>query len=66
MTDARFGAKPNPLPSPTAIVRYGLTRRERLLLAKRDTRVLAALDSYDRNTRDEILALCDRFAERHG
>jgi hypothetical protein len=46
-------------------VRYGLTRRERLLLAKRDTRALAALDIYDRNVRDAILDLCDKFAAKH-
>lgn len=58
------GAKPNPLPSPAAIVRHGLTRRERLLLADRNTRALAALDSYDHATRAAILALCDTFAEK--
>lgn len=66
--DARHGAKPNPAPSAASIVQYGLTRRERVLIARRDDRsMLRAFHAvYDRAFVDEIIALCDKFLAKHG
>lgn len=52
--------------SPTTIVRHGFTRRERLAIARRDPRAMAALDSYSATIINEICALCDAFAVKHG
>jgi hypothetical protein len=52
--------------SPTAIVRHGFTRAQRIGLARREPAMLAALDDYDADVRMQILALCDAFAAKHG
>jgi hypothetical protein len=50
--------------SPRTIVRDGLTRRERLAIAERDPRAMAALDGFDAATRHQICALCDDFKRK--
>lgn len=67
MSDRRFGARPNPNPSPVAFVQHGITRRERVALARRDQRTIDRfLADYDATVRHEILALCDRWLAKHG
>lgn len=47
--------------SARTIVRDGFTRRERLAIAARDPRAMAALDNFDADTRNAICRLCDDF-----
>lgn len=66
VSDRRFGAKPNPTPSPVAIVQHALTRRQRIAVARRDERFMRDLaERFDRAVIDEICVLCDRFASKH-
>jgi len=50
--------------SPRTIVRDGLTHRERLLVAERDPRTMAAFDSFDADTRNAICNLCDEYRQK--
>jgi hypothetical protein len=65
MPDRRFGAKPSGSSSAAAIVRFGFTRDQRMLVARRDRVALRELAMvYDQAFVNELCALCDRFAER--
>lgn len=62
---SNYGAKPTGSSSAAAIVRFGFTRAQRLLVARRDRDTLRELALvYDRAFVNELCALCDRYAER--
>lgn len=61
------GAKPGN-PTAIAIVRHGFTRRERLLIAARDARMMRVVhaQNWDADTINAICGLCDEFKQKHG
>lgn len=63
----RLGPYRNPT-SAAAIVRHGLTRRQRLDVAIREPRMMQAIHdlNLDAVIVNEICRLCDEFKRKHG